>query len=77
MKIKATVKIDFEDIRSDLEQKGYELITETKDAVEFIINDSQESGLLYSEKENIRMFFESDKFKSIPNKDFFEFLKKY
>lgn len=77
MKIKATVKIDFESMRSDLEAKGYELITETKDAIQFIINDSQESGLLYCEKENIRMFFESDKFKDIPNKDFHEFLKKY
>lgn len=77
MKIKSTVNIDFEDIRSDLEKLGYELITESKEAIEYIINDAQESGLIYAEKENIRMFFESDKFKDIPNKDFHEFLKKY
>ncbi len=77
MKFKSTVNIDFEDIRSDLEKLGYELITESKEAIEYIINDAQESGLLYTEKENIRMFFESDKFKDIPNKDFHEFLKKY
>lgn len=77
MKINAVVQIDLNTVRDEIENAGYDIIENIEQAVDYILSDDAQSGLMYSEKENIRMFFESDKFKDIPSKDFHEFLKKY
>lgn len=64
-----------------MKSKGYEFVEDEipePPEIEVLIDGlKNHHELLYQEKENIRVFFAQDKFKSVPNKDLVEFLNKY
>lgn len=74
---------DFGDelIKEYMASRGYELAGDEEPddlEAELLIDQLQNHPeFMYQEKENIRVFFLQDKFKSVPNKDLVEFLNRY
>ena len=75
--INLKVEVESQEVVNELRKEGYVVVENTTEAINFIQKDSSESRLLFNEKENVRIFFAQDKFKSVPNKDLLEFLNKY
>lgn len=72
-----TTEIPKSKIIEALNDEGYEVISDWKEAVDFLIDDDNTISLMYQERENIKMFFAQDKFKDIPCEELQEFLKKF
>lgn len=74
-------EFDIDNIQKYMESKGYEFQTpgvlDDIEAESLIDQLQNHPEFMYQEKENIRVFFLQDKFKSVPNKDLIEFLNKY
>mgnify|MGYP001580472073 CR=1 FL=1 len=72
-----TTEIPKSKIIEALNDECYEVISDWREAVDFLIDDDNTISLMYQERENIKMFFAQDKFKDIPCEELQEFLKKF